>query len=96
MRAKIPETLAALIKETWPGGVIGEFDREESGFHDIHAKLERALRKIRGATLEWQTESDEPIYWDHDFDDDFDPPPRSIGRSGAGPARARRPGATQG
>jgi len=67
---QIPEAVAALIKEIWPDGMVDEFDTEESGFQDIHAKLERDLRKIRGASLTWQTESEEPVYWDDESDDE--------------------------
>jgi len=70
---QIPEAVAALIKEIWPDGMVDEFDTEESGFQDVHAKLERDLRKIRGASLEWQTEPEEPVYWDDESDDE--PPP---------------------
>jgi hypothetical protein len=69
---RIPEDVAAAIEECWPDGVIEEFDTDESFFHDIHAKLERDLRKIPGASLLWQTEAeDDSAYWD----DDDEPPP---------------------
>jgi hypothetical protein len=55
--------------------VIEEFDTEESGFQDIQDKLERDLRKIRGARLEWQTETDEPVYSHDEFEEDFDDEP---------------------
>jgi hypothetical protein len=67
---RIPATVAALIKKTWPGGVIEEFDTGESDFREIQAKLERDLRKIRGASLRWQTEPEEPVYGDDDYDDE--------------------------
>jgi hypothetical protein len=72
---RIPEDVAAAIEECWPDGVIEEFDTDESFFHDIHAKLERDLQKIPGASLLWQTEAeDDSAYWD---DDDGDEPPPS-------------------
>src|ERR1022692_1130889 len=52
---RIPEDVAAAIEECWPDGVVEEFDTDESYFCDIHAKLERDLRKIPGASLLWQT-----------------------------------------
>jgi len=73
---QIPEGIAAGIAECWPDGVIEEFDTDESYFHDIHAKLERDLRKIPGASLLWQTEAeDDSANWDDDDDDE--PPPFS-------------------
>jgi hypothetical protein len=69
---RIPEDVAAAIHECWPDGAIQEFDADESYFPDIHAKLERDLKKIPGAALLWQTEAeDDSIYWD----DDDEPPP---------------------
>lgn len=73
---RLPKNVAALIKTAWPEGAIEEFDTDESGFLDIQAKLERDLRKIPSASLRWQTEPEEGVYWD-DGDDDFDEaPPR--------------------
>jgi len=73
---RIPDDVAAAIEECWPDGVIEEFDTDESYFHDIHAKLERDLRKIPGAALLWQTEPEEDsTHWD--LDDDDEPPPFS-------------------
>jgi hypothetical protein len=67
----IPEDVAAAIVECWPDGVIEEFNRDESYFHDIRAALERDLRKISGAALMWQTEAEnDRTYWDTDRDDD--------------------------
>jgi len=72
MHAKrIPEDVAAAIDECWPDGVIEEFDRDESYFHDIHAALERDLRKISAAQLVWQTEAEnDGTGWDKDWDGD--------------------------
>jgi hypothetical protein len=68
---RIPEDVAAAIHECWPDGAIQEFDADESHFPDIHAKLERDLKKIPGAALLWQTEAeDDSIHWD----DDDEPP----------------------
>ena len=73
---RIPEDVAAAIEECWPDGVIEEFDTDESYFHDIHAKLERDLRKIPGASLLWQTEAeDNSAHWDDDEDGEDDEPP---------------------
>jgi len=76
---QIPEDVAAAIEECWPDGVIEEFDTDESYFHDIHAKLERDLRKIPGASLLWQTEAeDDSGHWDlGDDDDEYASPPFS-------------------
>ena len=58
------------------GWRIEEFDTDESYFHDIHAKLERDLGKIPGASLLWQTEAkDNSAHWDEDEDDEDDEPP---------------------
>src|ERR1039457_6878402 len=73
---RIPEDVAAAIEECWPDGLIEEFDTDESYFHDIHAKLERDLRKIPGASLLWQTEAeDNSAHWDDDEDGEDDEPP---------------------
>jgi len=72
---RIPDDVAAAIQECWPG-VVEEFDTDESYFHDIHAKLERDLQKIPGASLLWQTEpEDDGANWDDD--DDGEPHPLS-------------------
>ena len=69
---RIPPDVAAAIEECWPDGVIEEVDTDESYFHGIHARLERDLRKIPGASLLWQTEpEDHRAYWN----DDDEPPP---------------------
>ncbi|HXM43866.1 MAG TPA: hypothetical protein VN924_21715 [Bryobacteraceae bacterium] len=68
---RIPQDVAAAIDECWPDGVIEEFDRDESYFHDIHAALQRDLRKISAAQLVWQTEAENArAYWDTDSDGD--------------------------
>ena len=67
--------MAAAIEECWPDGVIEEFDTDESYFHDIHARLERDLGKIPGASLRWQTEEKhESDTWRDDDDDEDDWP----------------------
>jgi hypothetical protein len=72
---QIPEDIAAAIDEAWPDGVVEHFDTDESYFQDIHAALERDLRKISGASLKWQTEPEpESTYWDLDDDYDDEPP----------------------
>ncbi len=73
---RIPEDVAAAIEECWPDGVVEEFDTDESYCCDIHAALERDLRKIPGAELLWQTEAeDNSAHWDDDEDDEDDEPP---------------------
>lgn len=59
--AEIPETLAALIDDTWPEGVIEEFNTADSDFYvqNIQGTLEEDLTKIRGASLAWQTGAEE-------------------------------------
>ena len=47
----IPAKLAAKISKCWPDGVIGEFDTDESYFHETRWPLEHDLRKIQGASL---------------------------------------------
>ena len=68
----IPAKLAAKISKCWPDGVIEEFDTSESYFYEKRWPLEQDLRKIQGASLRCQTESEEPHSWD---DDDGDRPP---------------------
>jgi hypothetical protein len=56
---EIPDDIAAVIAECWPEGVVGEFDTDESYFHDIRPALERDLKRIPGAALMWQTEMED-------------------------------------
>jgi len=56
---QIPKYVALAIKKCWPEGVVEEFATDESYFHDIHPRLERDLRNIRGASLLWQTSNEE-------------------------------------
>jgi len=76
---RIPDDVAAAIEECWPEGVVEEFDRDESYFQDIHAKLERDLKKIPGASLMWQTEAEADSAYrdldDDDWDDELPPSP---------------------
>ena len=75
MDTQIPENVAAGIERCWPDGVVDEFDTDESYFHEIHPQLERDLRHIRGASLQWQTEEEESgTRWNEDEDDE---PPAS-------------------
>jgi hypothetical protein len=76
---RIPEDVAAAINESWPSGTIEEFDTDESYFHDIHAALERDLRKLSRASLLWQTKArDYSSNWDREEDDwEHDEPPPS-------------------
>jgi hypothetical protein len=72
--SRIPDEVKAAIEGSWPDGLVEEFDTDESGFHDIHAALERDLQMIPGASLLWQTPpKDESIYRDLD-DGDYEPP----------------------
>jgi hypothetical protein len=58
--SRIPPEVAAAIRRCWPDGIVGEFGTDESYFQGIHARLERDLRNIRGATLRWRTECAPP------------------------------------
>jgi hypothetical protein len=51
----IPPDVAAAIHRCWPDGIVDEFATDESYFHEIHARLERDLRNIRGASMRWRT-----------------------------------------
>jgi hypothetical protein len=55
----IPTDVAAAIKQCWPDGVVEAFATDESYFQEIHQRLERDLRNVRGASLLWQTETEE-------------------------------------
>jgi hypothetical protein len=63
---QIPDEVATAIKKCWPNGVLEQFDTDESYFHDVSSGLERDLRKIRGASLLWQTEDESSVSgsWD--------------------------------
>ena len=47
--SQIPKPVAAAIKKCWPDGVVAEFETDESYFLEIHPRLERDLRNIRGS-----------------------------------------------
>ena len=63
---QIPASVRALIDQTWPDGVIQEFDPAESGFYEMRGRVEFDLSKIRGASLYWQTNADEPVFANDD------------------------------
>jgi len=67
----IPERLSALIRKTWPEGVVEEFNVDESRFYRSHSNFARDLGDIPGATLAWQTPTPEERYRYRDSDDDF-------------------------
>ncbi len=56
----IPPDVAAAIHRCWPDGLVDEFATDESYFHEIHARLERDLQNIRGASLRWRTTDSQP------------------------------------
>jgi len=75
--SQIPEDVAAAIEQCWLDGVVEEFATTESYFHEIHPRLERDLRNIRGASLRRQTEEEESgARWNEDENDE---PPASDG-----------------
>lgn len=65
-RNQIPASVGALIDQTWLDGVIQEFDLAESGFNEIRGKVEFDLSRIRGASLYWQTNPNEPVFANDD------------------------------
>jgi hypothetical protein len=69
--------MVAAIRRCWPEGVVDEFATDESYFHGIQPRLERALRNIRGASLRWQTEAKELTGddWREEVDWTDAPPP---------------------
>jgi hypothetical protein len=70
--SQIPENVHAAIKQCWPDGVVHELATDESYFHEIHPRLERDLRKIRGASLRWQSEDAEGgAGWNEDENDEL-------------------------
>ena len=74
--SQIPKPVATAIKKCWPDGVVAEFGTDESYFHEIHPRLERDPRNIRGAALLWQTEEPKNgASWDEDGREDE--PPRT-------------------
>ena len=69
--SQIAKDVATAINKCWPYGVVEEFSTDESYFHEVHARLERDLRNIRGASLRWQTEEeDSGARWDDDWEDE--------------------------
>jgi hypothetical protein len=75
---RIPQNIAAAIRRRFPDGIVDEFPTDESYFHAIHAKVERGLRKIREASLLWQTADDEE---DASLDGPDDGPPAEAWQS---------------
>jgi hypothetical protein len=68
----VPQDVADAIVESWPDGIMEEFDSDESYFYDIREGLERDLLRIRDVAVRWQTsEPDYERYWG---DDDELPP----------------------
>jgi hypothetical protein len=63
----VPQDVADAIAESWPDGVVEEFDSDESYFYDIREDLERDLMRIRGVGEWWQTPE---YYFDYNLDDD--------------------------
>jgi hypothetical protein len=70
--SRIPLDVAAAIQRCWPDGIVDEFATDEAYFHEIHGPLERDLRNIRGASLRWRTQDEQP---DADLHEDDEPPP---------------------
>jgi len=66
----IPPDVAAAIHRCWPDGLVDEFATDESYFHEIHARLERDLQNIRGASLRWRTTDSQPDARS-DYDDEL-------------------------
>jgi hypothetical protein len=69
--SQIPKNVAAALRKCCPDGVVEAFPTDDSYFHEIRDGLESDLRKIRGATLHWQTPLPETAPdgaddWDHD------------------------------
>ena len=58
-KPRIPRDVATSFKKCWPAGIVNEFVAGDSYFHAVHARVDRDLRKIRGASLLWQTLDDE-------------------------------------
>lgn len=74
--SQVPKDVAVAIKECWPNGVVEQFATDESYFHDIHPRVQRDLRNVRGASLLWHTEEEKIGSWDQD---EIDEPPSSDG-----------------
>jgi hypothetical protein len=73
--SQIPKDVADAIRKCWPVGIVEEFATDESYFHQIQSRLGWDLRKIRGASLLWQTEEEESgSGWVHDWEDEEPPP----------------------
>jgi hypothetical protein len=60
---RIPKDLAALIKKTWPDGIVEQFSDTDSYFRGIQSRLQSRLLAIPGVSMFWQTP--EPS-WDDD------------------------------
>jgi hypothetical protein len=68
-KVRIPRDVAATIKRCWPDGVVHQFVEDESYFQAMHARVERDFRKIRGASLLWQTLDEEASKGDGSTDE---------------------------
>jgi hypothetical protein len=60
---RFPKDLAALIKKTWPDGIVEQFSDTDSYFRRIQSRLEWRLPAIPGTSLIWQTQEQT---WDDD------------------------------
>jgi len=69
------EDVREAIERAWPDGVVEmAIDSEESWFRDVYPKLASAIRRIKGAHLAHERESEPlPVWFDHSDDDEYPP-----------------------
>lgn len=73
--AAVREDVREAIERAWPDGVVDTtFDSDESYFWDVYPKLAAAVRRIKGAQLVQERESEGGPVWFDDSDPEEDPP----------------------
>lgn len=69
------EDVRKAIEQVWPDGVVDmTFDPEESYFHSLMPRLERAFLRIKGARLLRERAAKGNSIWDEAADPQEDPP----------------------
>ncbi len=66
---ELPKALVDLLNYLWPEGVIQMFQLQESAFWDLHPKLDRKLRGIKGVRVVFERPPEQPVELSEDPDD---------------------------
>ena len=66
---ELPKALVDLLDYLWPDGVIQMFQLQESAFWDLHPKLDRKLRAIKGARVLFERPPEQSVELSEDPED---------------------------